>query len=161
MSDWGWLISGSPIGLGLILVFINFERERERERERGRERVSMSGGGAERESPKQARHCQCRARDGAWSMNCEIMTWAEIKSQMLNQLNHPGSPGLELSQGQDHSQCLPWCLLARNWGLTNVCWVTEWLNTWMSENGWSLNPLSSYKGRVWVQCLPCLPHGSY
>ena len=25
--------------------------------------------------------------------NCEIMTLAEIKSQMLNGLNHPGAPG--------------------------------------------------------------------
>ena len=32
------------------------------------------------------------AQHGAWSHNPEIMTWAEIKSQMLNQLSHPGAP---------------------------------------------------------------------
>ena len=26
-------------------------------------------------------------------MNYEIMTWAEIKGLLLNQLNHPGAPG--------------------------------------------------------------------
>ena len=26
------------------------------------------------------------------SQNCEIMTWAETKSQMLNQMSHPGAP---------------------------------------------------------------------
>jgi len=28
----------------------------------------------------------------AWTHNPEIKTWAEIKSQMLNQLNHPRTP---------------------------------------------------------------------
>ena len=46
------------------LEFIYFERERERERERAHE-----SGGAEREketkNPKQALHCQSRARCGA------------------------------------------------------------------------------------------------
>ena len=27
-------------------------------------------------------------------MNCEIMTWAKIKSQMFNQLSHPGASGM-------------------------------------------------------------------
>ena len=27
-------------------------------------------------------------------MNCEIMTRAEVKSQMLNRLSHPGAPGI-------------------------------------------------------------------
>ena len=30
---------------------------------------------------------------GSISQNHEIMTWAEIKSQMLNWLSHPGAPG--------------------------------------------------------------------
>ena len=32
------------------------------------------------------------AQHWAWSHNPEIMTWAEIKSQMLNQLNHTAAP---------------------------------------------------------------------
>ena len=54
----------------------------------------MSRGGAEREreNPKQAPCCQHRAQRGAQFHNAGIMTWAEIKSQMLNQLNHPGTP---------------------------------------------------------------------
>ena len=24
--------------------------------------------------------------------NCEMVTWAEVKSQMFNQLSHPGAP---------------------------------------------------------------------
>ena len=47
----------------------------------------------ERENLQQAGH---RAWCGAWSHNPEIMTWAEIKSQALNQLNHPGAPCINL-----------------------------------------------------------------
>ena len=32
------------------------------------------------------------AQPGAWSRNPEIMTWAEIRSRMLNWLSHPGAP---------------------------------------------------------------------
>ena len=32
--------------------------------------------------------------EGAQSHNLEIMTWAKIKSQTLNQLSHPGTPQL-------------------------------------------------------------------
>jgi len=35
---------------------------------------------------------ECRAQSRAWSHNPEIMTWAEIKSQMLNWLSHPSTP---------------------------------------------------------------------
>ena len=41
----------------------------------------------ERESPKQALHCA-----GLNPRNSEIMTWAKIKSRMLNQLGHPCTP---------------------------------------------------------------------
>ena len=57
-----------------------------------------AGGGAERErekeNPKQTPHCQPRTQLKAQShkLNCEIMTWAEIKSRMFNQLSHPGAP---------------------------------------------------------------------
>ena len=33
------------------------------------------------------------AQCGAWSQHPEIMTWAEIKSQILNWFSHPGAPG--------------------------------------------------------------------
>ena len=58
------------------------EREREREREReGRERI-----------PTRFHAVRTEPKVGLKIMNCEIMTLAEIKSQMLNQLNHPGTP---------------------------------------------------------------------
>ena len=37
----------------------------------------------------QAQH---RAQCGAWTHDTEIKTWAEVKSQPLNQLSHPGTP---------------------------------------------------------------------
>ena len=50
----------------------------------------MSGGGAERgrENPK----CPLPSDTGLDPTNCEIMTLAEIKSQTLNRLSHPGTP---------------------------------------------------------------------
>lgn len=67
----------------LFIYFIERERERMRARRvTGRERISN--------------------RLYAWFAVCaqshdpEIMIWAEIKSQMLNQLSHPGTPALLL-----------------------------------------------------------------
>ena len=48
----------------------------------------------ERENPEQAPHWQCGTRLGLKLINCELMTWAEIKSQALNHLSHPGAPSL-------------------------------------------------------------------
>ena len=36
-------------------------------------------------------HTQNGAEHGAWTHNFEIKIWAEIKSQMLNELSHPGT----------------------------------------------------------------------
>ena len=66
--------------------------------ERERERVSMSGGGAEEEGDT-----EYEAASRLWAVstepdagleltNCEIMTWAEIKSQTPDRLSHPGTP---------------------------------------------------------------------
>ena len=38
-------------------------------------------------------HAQQGAQCGAWTQDFETKTWAEIKSQMLNQLSHPGTLG--------------------------------------------------------------------
>ena len=47
-------------------------------------------GGSQKENPKQALHWEfCNA--GLELMNQEIMTWAKTKSQMLNQVSHPGA----------------------------------------------------------------------
>ena len=35
----------------------------------------------------------------SWDHNSEIVTWAEIKSQILNWLSHPGAPVMESSTG--------------------------------------------------------------
>ena len=39
--------------------------------------------------------------------NCEIMTWAEIRSQLLNQLSHPGAPfQVSLTSGLEDNHIL-------------------------------------------------------
>ena len=64
--------------INIVFMFIHlfWEREHEwsRERKKGRERI-----------PGRPQH-------GAQSHDGEIMTWAEVKSLMLNQLSHPGTP---------------------------------------------------------------------
>lgn len=37
-------------------------------------------------------HTECRAPCKAWSQDPETMTWTKTKSQLLNQLHHPGTP---------------------------------------------------------------------
>ena len=41
-------------------------------------------------------HAGCGAQHGAQTHNCEIKTWAKIKSWMLKPLSHPGTPHLEI-----------------------------------------------------------------
>ena len=68
-----------------LSLFIYFERDRER----------ASGGGAEsrRERiPSRLSLVRTKPDAGLKLMNQEIMTWAEIKSQTLSQLSHPGAP---------------------------------------------------------------------
>ena len=75
----------------------------EREWGRGRERE------AERENPKQALHGQHGACSSN-STNHEIMTWAETKSWMLNQMRHPGlSPQPRLPARQEFRPCCRRC----------------------------------------------------
>ena len=64
-----------------LSLFILSGRAEEGQRERGRERIP-------------GRLCAVSAEPNAGLelMNCEIMTWAETKSQMLNRLSHPGTP---------------------------------------------------------------------
>lgn len=47
-------------------------------------------GQQEREGENLEHDPQCGACDRAWSHDSEIVTWAKIKSQMLNRLSHPG-----------------------------------------------------------------------
>ena len=61
----------------LLSLFIYFEREGERERRGEAERESQAGSEL--------------SDAGLKLMDCEIMTWAEIKSQMLKGLSHPGT----------------------------------------------------------------------
>ena len=67
-----------------------FQRESQymsgRGAERGGERESQAGPGAGSTEPN----------NGLKSTNCEIMTWAEIKSWVLNWLIHPGTPEYSL-----------------------------------------------------------------
>ena len=80
---------------GVFLKLIYLFWERGREEERGRETEHTSRGGAEREGERiPNRLCVVSAEpyEGFDLTNHEIMTWAEIKSQTLNQLSHPGAP---------------------------------------------------------------------
>ena len=99
MTWWGyvllifWVLS--PLDLGCLdslfsTVYLFWERATE-------STCAQVGEGyreGERENLNQALHCQHRAWLRAWIRNCEIMTWAEIRSQMLNPLSHPGTPVL-------------------------------------------------------------------
>ena len=60
-----------------------------------RERVSRGERGqSERISSRL--HAGQGARCGTQSHDPEIVTWAKIKSQRLNQLSHPGTPSWDL-----------------------------------------------------------------
>ena len=67
----------------IFLMFIYFERKHEwgRGRESKRERESQAGSTV-----------STKLNEGLNPTNCGIMTWAETKSQLLNQLSHPGTP---------------------------------------------------------------------
>ena len=67
----------------IIFKFIYFERETRagEERERGRERISS-----------RLLAVNSEPDTGLSLTNSKIMAWAEIKSQMLNQLSYPGTP---------------------------------------------------------------------
>ena len=71
--------------VGKIYLFI-WEREREWAR----------GGQRERERISNRFPTECGAWPNAWSYNPEIMTWAEMKSQMLIWPSHPGVPSVGL-----------------------------------------------------------------
>ena len=81
-----WVPPGSKLTLVFwIFIYLFGEREREREREstweRGRERISSRLHAISAEPDR-----------GLKPTNPKIMTWAEIKSQTLNWLSHPGVP---------------------------------------------------------------------
>ena len=57
------------------------QRKTEEETERGREKI-----------PSRLRAVSTESDMGLELANCEIMTCIELKSQMLNQLSHPGAP---------------------------------------------------------------------
>ena len=67
----------------------------------------------ERENPKQALS-SAKPDTGLKLMNRGIMTWAKIKSRMLNQLSHPGTPIIEFVWVKTWKQSHYFVL--RNWG---------------------------------------------
>ena len=64
-----------------LYLFWKKKHKWERGRERGRERI-----------PSRPHSVSAEPSAQLCLMNGEIMTWAEIKSPMLNQLSHPGAP---------------------------------------------------------------------
>ena len=55
----------------------------------------MGGGGAEREGERESQAGSmllAQSDERLELTNSEIVTWAKIKSQTLNQLSHPGAP---------------------------------------------------------------------
>ena len=94
---WYWANHFSVVALSYPFFYFyffkclfNFEIQK---REGEREREKASGGGAESEgeteNPKQAPHCQCKARFRAWTHKLwdHDLSW----SQTLNQLSHSGA----------------------------------------------------------------------
>ena len=77
-----------------VYFFILRERETERESMCTCAHAQVGEGQRERENPKQAPCCQALCLKQGLILLTEIMTSAEIQSQMLNQLSHPGSPVL-------------------------------------------------------------------
>lgn len=73
-----------------------FNYLKERERERKKERGKAVGGGrwGAKEEGKNLKKNPCWMRSFMWGLisGPEIKTWAKIKIQTLNWLNHPGTP---------------------------------------------------------------------
>ena len=78
---------------------INWLRERERKRDRERASTHTQAheqrkgrGRGRRRIPSRFHALSTEPHAGLNIMNCKVMTWAEIKSQILNWLSHPDSP---------------------------------------------------------------------
>ena len=84
-----------------FLKFLYFEKKRERESvcvcEREREREQRRGRERRKERiPSGIHTVRVEPNAGHQSTHHKIMTWVEIKSQILNQLSHPGAPHLSI-----------------------------------------------------------------
>ena len=78
------------------------------EREREWEKTGARGRGRKRMNPKQAR-CEPGVRQRrARSHNPGIMTWAKIKSGILNWLSHPGTPHNLFLEPMHNKSILSW-----------------------------------------------------
>ena len=75
-----------------FFMFIYFEREREWVR-RGREGQTEKGW---KRIPSRLHAVSSGSEAGLDPRSHEIMTWAEMKSQTLNRLSHPGAPIIQL-----------------------------------------------------------------
>ena len=64
----------------------------------------------------------------------EIMTWAEIKSQMLNQLRHPGAPPNHILKHTSHLEKCPTCRL-----------IFHFVGLFVFSNEEVFSPTNSYK----------------
>ena len=79
----------------MFYLFILRDREKEWERESEWECLHALGRGRER-IPSRCQAVRAEPAAGLDLTNCEIMTWAEMKSRTLNQMSHPGTPWASL-----------------------------------------------------------------
>ena len=92
------------------------------ERERERERI-----------PSRLPVVSTEPDTGLDAMNHEIMTYTEIKSLMLNRLNHPGTPTQNICT--DHYQWYLWS--GHPWELKEVDFFSEEIMTVEANGSWS------------------------
>ena len=87
---YSWAKSKPLYNKNFCLCIYFWERERDRDRDTERERDSscaQAGGEAEREErkvPSRLHNVSAEPTTGPDPRNCQIITWAEIKSQTLN-----------------------------------------------------------------------------
>ena len=129
-------------------------RERERERERAR------AGKGQREWERERIPNSIEVDEGLKPMNHAIMTWAEIKSRMLNRLSHPGTPsGLyfrSIIMIIAACFCLSWAqpeqgsLLYAPLAFLNVLTFLNETRVYKRENQWP------HPRQTWKSCLRIL-----
>ena len=91
LTDWATWRPQNFLLFKKSFIYLFWERKREREREGERGRQHAQAGEGQR-TPSRLYAVSEEHGTVLNLRNCEIMTWVDIKSWMLNQLSHPGAP---------------------------------------------------------------------